>query len=93
MDQQMNGDAAARAVTAASGVAALGGAVTVEDLDAGGDRDIVLVMPEASDPRAGLISIESPLGQALLGRHVGDVVEARMPARTLHLRVTALTVA
>lgn len=73
------------------GVVALGAAVTVTDVDAGSDREIVLVLREASDPRAGRISIESPLGQALLGRRVGDLVEARMPARTLRLRVSALT--
>ena len=42
---------------------------------AGGvERSYVLVSPLESDPRAGRLSIESPLGRALLGGAVGQVV-------------------
>jgi transcription elongation factor GreA len=42
---------------------------------AGGiERSYVLVSPVESDPRAGRLSTDSPLGSALLGRRPGDVV-------------------
>lgn len=37
-------------------------------------RSYVLVSPVESDPRAGRLSTDSPLGSALLGRRPGDVV-------------------
>lgn len=41
----------------------------------GGERSYVLVSPAESDPRRGRLSSDSPLGRALSGRRVGDVVE------------------
>ncbi len=32
-----------------------------------------------SDPLAGKISDESPVGKALIGKHVGDVIEVEAP--------------
>lgn len=40
----------------------------------GRERSYVLVTPLEGDPRAGRLSSDSPLGRALLGRSVGDVV-------------------
>jgi transcription elongation factor GreA len=37
-----------------------------------------------------LISNESPLGQALLDHKVGDDVQVRAPAGTLHFRVVKI---
>ncbi|RLC31353.1 MAG: transcription elongation factor GreA [Deltaproteobacteria bacterium] len=38
-----------------------------------------LIGPYESDPENGKISVTSPLGQALIGREVGDEVKARTP--------------
>ena len=38
-----------------------------------------LVGPDESDPGQGLLSIESPLGRALMGRREGDEVVLRRP--------------
>ena len=40
-----------------------------------------------ADPKAGLISNESPLGQALLDHKVGDEVEVIAPAGVLSFRI------
>jgi transcription elongation factor GreA len=32
-----------------------------------------------ADPRKGLISNQSPIGMALLGKRAGDTVQAKMP--------------
>ncbi|MBW2064939.1 MAG: transcription elongation factor GreA [Deltaproteobacteria bacterium] len=39
-----------------------------------------LVGPYESDPDKGKISVTSPLGQALIGREVGDEIKVRTPA-------------
>jgi transcription elongation factor GreB len=52
--------------------------VTLEWED--GRRQVVrLVGPDEVDVRAGLISVESPLGRALLGQEPGDSVEVARP--------------
>lgn len=43
-----------------------------------------------ADPKNGLISNESPLGQALLGHQVGDEVEVDAPAGVLRFRIVKI---
>jgi len=45
----------------------------------GAFRELRLVGPDESDPGAGRVSIESPLGRALLGKREGDEVRVRRP--------------
>jgi len=54
---------------------------TVLLYDVLGDREISyqLVGAYESDPEKGKISIKSPLGQALIGREVGDDVKVQVP--------------
>ncbi len=42
--------------------------------------DYILVSPEEADFERGKISVTSPIGKALLGKNVGDVVEVNTPA-------------
>lgn len=44
------------------------------------EKTFTMVGATEADPLAGRISNESPLGQALLGRRVGDRVEVKVPA-------------
>ncbi len=55
----------------------LGSRVRVQDPD--GEAEFTIVGPEESDVAAGLISDQSPLGEALLGHGPGDRVEVRTP--------------
>jgi transcription elongation factor GreA len=50
----------------------------------------ILVGAKEADPRARKISNESPIGKALIGRRVGDVVKAATPGGTLVLKVLAI---
>ncbi|MCH8556372.1 MAG: transcription elongation factor GreA [Balneolia bacterium] len=50
-----------------------------------------LVSPQEADFAAGKISVESPIGSALLGKEVGDVVEVKVPAGLLQLEVLSIT--
>ena len=58
----------------AEGEVQIGSAVTVKAAD-GGTRRFTIVGGGEARPLEGGISNESPVGQALLGRAVGDVVE------------------
>jgi transcription elongation factor GreB len=52
--------------------------VTVEDQD-GLRTTWRIVGPDEADPRRGLVSVHSPVGQALVGRETGDTVEVQRP--------------
>ena len=69
-----------------SGRAYFGAWVTVEH-DDGQERTYRLVGPDETDARAGLISVEAPLGRALLGKREGDVAVVQRPAGTVELTV------
>ncbi len=46
-----------------------------------------IASPHESNIREGKISVKSPIAQALLNKKVGDVVEVRVPAGTINLRI------
>jgi len=73
----------------ASGRAYFGAWVTVEQED-GEERTYRLVGPDEFDAARGLISVEAPLGRALLGRRAGEVVMVQRPAGVLELTVVEI---
>ncbi len=64
----------------ASGTVHIGSTVTVEVHDK--KKVFTIVGSNEADPLTGKISNESPIGQALLGHHVGETVEVTTPAGT-----------
>ncbi|MBI3615406.1 MAG: transcription elongation factor GreA [Candidatus Omnitrophica bacterium] len=62
------------------GVATLGTQVTVKDLTRDREEKYILVGPDETDPAAGKISIQSPLGKAFLGRKIKEKVTVLLPA-------------
>jgi transcription elongation factor GreA len=66
-----------------------GSVVTVQD-DAGDEWDVTIVGPLEADPMEDRVSYESPLGSALMGRSVGETVEAQVPAGTASYTIQAL---
>ena len=61
--------------------------VKVEMLETGSTREYRIVGANEVDPLAGKISDESPIGAALVGHSVGDVVEATAPAGTITMKI------
>ena len=49
-----------------------------------------IVSPHEANLREGKISVKSPIGEALLNKKVGDVVEVRVPAGLLRLRIESI---
>jgi transcription elongation factor GreA len=72
------------------GMLELGERVTVLDLETGETSDYRVVGWGESDPEAGDVSHESPIGAALLGRRLGDVVEAEAPGGVRRLEIVEL---
>lgn len=66
----------------ATGVVCIGSTVVVKQDDQKRETFTIVGAAEA-DPKKGLISNESPLGQALLDHQVGDEVEVDAPAGVL----------
>ena len=51
-----------------------------------------IVSPHEMDLEAGKISLKSPIGAALMGKKVGEIAEAHIPAGTVRLRIESITV-
>lgn len=59
--------------------AIFGATVTVEDMETGDQKTFTLLGPDEADHTKGTISIESPVGRALLGKQEGDEVSVQVP--------------
>jgi transcription elongation factor GreB len=73
-----------------AGRAFFGAWVTVEHED-GEHRTYRLVGPDEFDVTRGLISVDAPLGRALLGRREGDTAVVARPAGRTELTVVAVS--
>lgn len=62
--------------------------VTIKNAANGAEREFQLVSAEEADTAAGKISVTSPIGKALLGHEVGDVVEVEVPAGNVTFEIT-----
>src|SRR5688500_60178 len=63
--------------------------VTIEDAQ-GSVRRHRIVGPDEFDREPGYLSMDAPLGRALLGKRVGDAFEVQLPHGVLEARVTAI---
>jgi transcription elongation factor GreB len=73
----------------ARGRAFFGAWVTVEHED-GAARTYRLVGPDEFDVSRGLISVDAPLGRALLGKGEGDAVVVQRPAGATEITIVAI---
>ncbi len=70
----------------------LGTTVTLLDLDGNNPLNYTIVGSEESDPAANKISVNSPVGQAIIGKGVGDELAVRVPKGTRRFRISDITV-
>jgi transcription elongation factor GreA len=68
-----------------AGEVQLGNVVTVE-VD-GKKKKFQILGSSETDPTQGIISRNSPIGEALLGREVGEEVEVKLPAKTVIYKI------
>ena len=62
------------------GVIAMHSTVKLTDLDTGAEHVYTVVFPHEADAERGRISVLAPIGTALLGYRIGDLVEWEVPA-------------
>jgi transcription elongation factor GreB len=72
------------------GRAFFGAWVTVEHED-GAERTYRLVGPDEFDVPRGLISVDAPLGRALLGKREGDVAVVQRPAGATEVTIVGIS--
>lgn len=65
----------------------VGSKVTVKNTSSGMEMQLEIVGTMAADPLVGKVSNESPIGGALLGHSVGEVVPVNTPGGVIHLEV------
>jgi transcription elongation factor GreA len=65
--------------------------VTMTNVGNNATMTYTIVSPHEANMSEGKISIKSPIGQALLNRKEGDMVEVRVPAGTLKLKIENIT--
>ncbi|MFW6347783.1 MAG: transcription elongation factor GreA [Cyclonatronaceae bacterium] len=64
--------------------------VTIKNHTKNKEAVYTLVSKQEADFSKGRISVESPIGKALLGKEVGDIVEVKVPAGNLKLEILKL---
>jgi len=67
--------------------AGIGDRVLLVGLDSGEEVHYTIVSPKEVAPALGRISSSSPLGRAIVGRGMGEVIEITVPAGTLRYRI------
>lgn len=65
--------------------------VTVENLDTGDEETFTLVSEEEADISDNKISVESPIGEGLLGKEKGDEVAIDVPAGTVSFKIVEIS--
>jgi transcription elongation factor GreA len=66
--------------------------VTVTNLTSKKQMTYHLVSEKEADLKLGKISVTSPIGKGLLGKHVGDVASVQVPAGNLQFKIENITV-
>ncbi len=69
----------------------IGSVVTVRDDERDFDFSVRIVATVEANPDEDLISVESPLGEALFGHRLGDTVEFEAPAGRMKYKIMAIS--
>ncbi|KPU26618.1 transcription elongation factor GreA [Caloranaerobacter sp. TR13] len=69
----------------------IGTKVKVKDLEFDEEIEYTIVGSAEADPYEGKISNESPVGEALIGRKIGEIVEVQVPDGVIRYEVLEIT--
>ena len=67
-----------------------GATVTVKDAQTEKEQRFTLVGQDEGDMKNGRISVQSPVGRALIGRRVGDTFEVKTPVKVMEYEVLTI---
>jgi len=65
--------------------------VKVKNLKTNGEIVYTMVSEKEADMKAGRISIKSPIGAALMGKAMGDIVDVTVPAGVIQLEIISIS--
>jgi transcription elongation factor GreA len=68
----------------------VGSTIVVRNLKTDREQKFTIVHPREVNPSAGKISIESPVGQAVVGRGPGEEVEVQAPSGSIAFRIESV---
>ena len=74
----------------AGGKVVFGSTVDLVDEDSGQEVSYQIVGDDEADIKNSLISVNSPIARALIGKQEGDVAEVNAPGGTKHYEITAV---
>ena len=66
--------------------------VKIKNVANGATMEYSIVSETEADLRAGKISIATPIAKALLGHHVGDVVDVQVPAGKMKFEILEIAI-
>ena len=66
--------------------------VKIKNVANGASMEYSIVSETEADLRAGKISIATPIAKALLGHHVGDIVEVQAPAGKIKFEILEISI-
>lgn len=87
--KRLDGAVVVRNAEVASDTVRFGALVRVVD-ENGKTSSYTIVGPDEADPTAGRISFQSPFGQSLMKRRVGDIVIVRRPAGEIEIEIQSI---
>jgi transcription elongation factor GreA len=65
--------------------------VKVKNLNTNQIMNFTLVSEQEADFMSGKLAVKTPIGQALMGHTVGEVVEAKVPAGVIKFEILEIT--
>lgn len=69
----------------------VGTTIRVYDEEEDYEEEYRLVGPHEADPMNGAISVDSPIGHALIGKQVGEIALVEAPVGTIRLKVLSIS--
>ena len=66
--------------------------VRVKDQKSGREMNYMLVSENEANIREGKLAVTTPIAKALMGKKVGDIAEAKVPAGTLMLEILVISI-
>jgi transcription elongation factor GreA len=64
--------------------------VTIRDVAFGDDETYTIVGSTEVDPGNGRISLKSPIGRALMGHRIGDIVDVQTPSGSVEFEIVGI---
>jgi len=72
-------------------VVSIGSKVTVKDIEFDEELKYTIVGSAEADPYEGKISNESPVGRALIGKKIGEIVEVQVPDGVIKYEILSIS--